>query len=158
MTISYTVNRITASPYALASMTMEIEGFPNEVDAVRRFIDHRNSTGTGLLPKKLIFSGPCTILEFSDGSKSIVRCTKSEKFDSEKGVMMAYLKHMLPRSKWKSLTKQYHSTPKKEKAAAEALIRVDFREGVLRYLIKMINDAIWNERMKIMNECSRLEK
>lgn len=171
MTISYGITELTTMVSSSPTLTMEIEGDLGEMSAIRDFIDRNfidrnnldrydpqlirhmlntiygrgNDKHTRLFPKKLIFSGPCTILEFSNGSKSIVRCTKSEKFDHEKGVMMAYLKHMLPSDKWKALTEQYHSTPKKEKAAAEALIRVGFGEGVLLYLMKMINDATVKE-------------
>lgn len=168
MTISYGITELTTRASSSPTLTMEIEGNLGEMSVIRDFIDRNfigrnnldrydpqlirhtlntiygrgNGKHTRLFPKKLIFSGPCTILEFSDGSKSIVRCTKSEKFDHEKGVMMAYLKHVLPSHKWKAFTKQYHDMGTKEKIAAEALIRVGFGEDVFRYLMKMIDNAV----------------
>ena len=43
---------------------------------------------------KVIFSGPCTIVLWNDGSKTIVRCT-DEKFDKEKGLAMCIAKKAL---------------------------------------------------------------
>ena len=44
--------------------------------------------------KKVIFSNPCTIVLWDDGSKTIVRCT-DEKFDKEKGLAMCIAKKAL---------------------------------------------------------------
>ena len=46
------------------------------------------------LIKKVIFSDPCTIVIWSDGTKTIVRCT-DEKFDKEKGLAMCIAKKSL---------------------------------------------------------------
>lgn len=45
--------------------------------------------------KKVIFSGPCTIVLWSDGDKTIVRCGEDDTFDKEKGLAMAISKKML---------------------------------------------------------------
>lgn len=42
--------------------------------------------------KKVIFSGPCTIVLWEDGTKTMVRCLEDDFYDPEKAVMMAYLK------------------------------------------------------------------
>lgn len=42
--------------------------------------------------KKVIFSGPCTIVLWGDGTKTMVRCLEDDFYDPEKAVMMAYLK------------------------------------------------------------------
>ena len=44
--------------------------------------------------KKVIFSDPCTIVIWNDGTKTIVRCT-DEKFDKEKGLAMCIAKKSL---------------------------------------------------------------
>lgn len=44
--------------------------------------------------KKVIYSGPCTIVLWSDGDKTIVRC-KNEEFDKEKGLAMAVTKKFM---------------------------------------------------------------
>ena len=43
---------------------------------------------------RVIFSGPCTIVLWNDGSKTIVRCT-DERFDKEKGLAMCIAKKAL---------------------------------------------------------------
>lgn len=43
------------------------------------------------LIKNVIFSGPCTIVQWSDGDKTVVRC-ENEDFDKEKGLAMAIVK------------------------------------------------------------------
>ncbi len=54
--------------------------------------------------KKIIFSGPCTIILWYDGTKTIVRCGPDDKFDPEKGIAMCILKKMFgsshQMSKW----------------------------------------------------------
>lgn len=42
--------------------------------------------------EKLIFNGPATIVMWSDGTKTIVKCTENDEFDPEKGVAMAVMK------------------------------------------------------------------
>lgn len=49
----------------------------------------------------VIFHGPCTIVKWSDGDKTIVRC-KIEDFDKEKGLAMAICKKMMGTNKTKS--------------------------------------------------------
>lgn len=43
--------------------------------------------------KRVIFSGPCTIVIWEDGTKTIVRC-QNEEFDPEKGLAMAFAKKL----------------------------------------------------------------
>ena len=57
---------------------------------------------TGFLPvipvsaliKKVIYSDPCTIVLWNDGSKTVVRCDLRDAFDKEKGLAMAIVKRM----------------------------------------------------------------
>lgn len=51
--------------------------------------------------KKVIFSGPCTIVLWTDNTKTIVRC-EGEEFDKEKGLAMAISKKFLGINKNKS--------------------------------------------------------
>ena len=51
--------------------------------------------------KNVIFSGPCTIVQWSDGDKTIVKC-ENEDFDKEKGLAMAICKKFLGTNKSKS--------------------------------------------------------
>lgn len=43
--------------------------------------------------KNVIFNPPATIVFWVDGSKTVVKCTKNEPFDPEKGMLMAIIKH-----------------------------------------------------------------
>ena len=45
--------------------------------------------------KKVIFNDPATIIQWNDGSKTVVKCQNGEPFDAEKGFVMAYLKKLL---------------------------------------------------------------
>ena len=51
--------------------------------------------------KNVIFSGPCTIVQWSDGDKTVVRC-ENEDFDHEKGLAMAIVKKLFGTNKTKS--------------------------------------------------------
>lgn len=53
------------------------------------------------LIKNVVFSGPCTIVQWSDGDKTIVRC-ENEDFDHEKGLAMAIVKKFFGTNKSKS--------------------------------------------------------
>lgn len=43
---------------------------------------------------KVIFNEPATIVFWSDGTKTVVKCCSDEKFDKEKGLAMAVSKKM----------------------------------------------------------------
>lgn len=53
------------------------------------------------LIKNVIFSGPCTIVQWLDGDKTIVRC-ENEDFDKEKGLAMAIVKKFFGTNKNKT--------------------------------------------------------
>lgn len=53
------------------------------------------------LIKNVVFSGPCTIVKWSDGDKTIVRC-ENEDFDKEKGLAMAIVKKFFGTNESKS--------------------------------------------------------
>ena len=52
-------------------------------------------TFSPLKVKKVIFNDPATIIYWTDGSKTVVKCQNGEEFDPEKGFVMAYLKKLL---------------------------------------------------------------
>lgn len=45
--------------------------------------------------KKVIFNNPATIVFWSDGKKTVVKCADNETFDEEKGLAMAISKRVL---------------------------------------------------------------
>lgn len=55
---------------------------------IRRTLDKRMGI------RKVIFNEPATIVFWSDGDKTVVKCKKGEIFDPEIGLMAAYIKHL----------------------------------------------------------------
>lgn len=53
---------------------------------------HENTIALELMPQKVIIHNPATIIYWTDGSKTVVRCHKDDSFDAEKGIVMATLK------------------------------------------------------------------
>ena len=45
--------------------------------------------------KRVIFNPPATIILWTDGTKSVVKCQNGEWYDPEKGFALAYLKKLL---------------------------------------------------------------
>lgn len=66
---------------------------------------------TALAYKKIIFNGPCTIILWKDGSKTIAKTSGEEEFDPEKGVAICFMKKMLGHTETNKIlrkaTKQY---------------------------------------------------
>ena len=52
----------------------------------------KNGGGFGCYIEKVIFSKPATIVFWTDGTKTVVKAGKKEKFDKEKGLAMAIAK------------------------------------------------------------------
>lgn len=50
---------------------------------------------SGPCVKKVIFNDPATIVIWDDGSKTVVKAQKGEKYDKEKGLALCYMKKML---------------------------------------------------------------
>lgn len=48
--------------------------------------------------KKVIFADPATIIYWSDGDKTVVKCGENDKFDPEKGLAMAIAKKFFDNS------------------------------------------------------------
>lgn len=48
--------------------------------------------GTGLVIKNVIFNDPATIVFWTDGTKTVVKCQDGDTFDPEKGLAMAFVK------------------------------------------------------------------
>lgn len=64
----------------------------------KQFLNVRYGIGTArMLPAiaDVIFSGPATIVQWKDGTKTVVKCSKGENFDPEKGLVMAIAKKAL---------------------------------------------------------------
>lgn len=44
--------------------------------------------------KKVVFHDPVVAILWKDGTKTVVKCQKGDKFDAEKGLAFAIIKHM----------------------------------------------------------------
>ena len=67
----------------------------------------------GRTVKKVIFSGPATIVLWADGKKTIAKCSEDDIYDPEKGLMMAILKKFVDAPSLKKILKKH--CPKEEK-------------------------------------------
>lgn len=54
---------------------------------------HRTNNSTPEI-KDIIFNPPATIVFWTDGTKTVVKCQNDEEFDPEKGITMAFFKKM----------------------------------------------------------------
>lgn len=45
-----------------------------------------------LVPKKVIFNPPATIVIWEDGEKTVVKCMKGDDYDAEKGLALCFMK------------------------------------------------------------------
>lgn len=54
-----------------------------------------HSNANALFIKRVKFNDPATIVFWSDGSKTVVKCQDNEPFDKEKGLAMAIVKRMV---------------------------------------------------------------
>lgn len=61
---------------------------------IKKMLDIRNE----IRIHEVIFSGPATIVLWSDGTKTIVKCTEGDKMDYEVGIAMCTLKKLLGES------------------------------------------------------------
>ena len=64
---------------------------------------------------KVIFNDPATIVLWSDGTKTVVKCGPEDSFDMEKGLAMAIVKKMAGNdNRFHKVFKQYTKKKKKE--------------------------------------------
>ena len=69
--------------------------------------------------KDVKFSGPATIVFWTDGTKTVVKCRKGDKFDPEKGIAMACAKKLLGnKDGYHKEIAKYAKTAKKDESAA----------------------------------------
>lgn len=62
---------------------------------------HRSDSAHGLLEKavKVIYNPPATIAIWADGSKTVVKCDKDDKYDPKYGLALCYMKKALGSSR-----------------------------------------------------------
>lgn len=65
--------------------------------------------------RKVIFNDPATVVLWSDGTKTVVKCGPEDTFDTEKGLAMAIVKKMAGNdNRFHKVFKQYTKNKKKE--------------------------------------------
>lgn len=67
-----------------------------------------------LREKKIIFSGPCTIILWEDGTKTMARVSEGETFDPEKGVAICFMKKILGHTEANKILRKAHKQYDKE--------------------------------------------
>ena len=70
------------------------DGVPSEEKCARCW-DREISGDFGWMIKKVIFNNPATIVLWSDGTKTVVKCQEGDVYDPEKGLAMAISKKAL---------------------------------------------------------------
>ena len=99
--------------------------------------------------RKVIFSGPATIVFWNDGDKTVVKCTKGDQLNYEMGIAMCTLKKLFgdsyldfkkalkkwaPEEKKESETKPWHIIVNTEDSKKIAKKPQDFAEAFAEFL------------------------
>ena len=72
----------------------EIEGY-FDPSMYKKHNTREDGKWLDLVPEKVKFSGPATIIFWKDGTKTVVKCQEEDEyFDEEKGIAMCYLKKL----------------------------------------------------------------
>lgn len=64
--------------------------------------------------EKIIFSGPCTIILWEDGTKTIAKVSEGEEFDPEKSVAVCFMKKIMGHTETNKLLRKAHDQYNKE--------------------------------------------
>lgn len=73
--------------------------------------------------RKVIFNDPATIVLWSDGSKTVVKCGPEDTYDMEKGLAMAIVKKMAGNdNRFHKVFKQYPKKKKKEPGSVGSIM------------------------------------
>lgn len=72
--------------------------------------------------RKVIFNDPATVVLWSDGTKTVVKCGPEDTFDMEKGLAMAIVKKMAGNdNRFHKVFKQYPKKKKKEPSSIDSI-------------------------------------
>lgn len=95
---SYIEHKDYCKYYADKQYLIVPRGTAKSIEMYKQVLNARYGIGTErMLPEiaDVIFSGPATIVQWTDGTKTVVKCSKGENFDPEKGLVMAITKKAL---------------------------------------------------------------
>lgn len=102
-------------------------------DCANSYIEYcKNDANTVI--EKVIFNNPATIVFWSDGTKTVVKCSENDVYDPEKGLAMAVAKKFLGTNKSHSnyMNEFKKWLPKEEETSYSF---VDFRGGIIKNLV-----------------------
>jgi len=89
--------------------------------------------------KDVKFSGPATIVFWTDGTKTVVKCRKGDKFDPEKGIAMACAKKLLGNEDgYHKNIEKYLTKSKTPSGGIESMDTEEIREAVQRGCINCV--------------------
>lgn len=75
--------------------------------------------------RKVIFNDPATVILWSDGTKTVVKCGPEDSFDMEKGLAMAIVKKMAGNdNRFHKVFKQYTKKKKKEPGSIGSIMDI----------------------------------
>lgn len=105
--------------------------------------------------KKIIFSGPCTIVLWKDGTKTMARTNEEETFDPEKGVAVCFMKRALGEIEGKKVLRK--ASKQYEDYLTENKIYPTFEEfieylGSLKSKTKSVDQSTIDEVKKVEEE------
>lgn len=103
--------------------------------------------------KKIIFSGPCTIILWKDGTKTIAKTSGGEAFDPEKGVAICFMKKILGHTETNKILRK--ASKQHEDYIVENGIHVTLFDDLAAYLknpFNHIDQSTINEVKKVEEE------
>ena len=114
---------------------------PDSGSAAKTFLDHLYCDDDDLEIVDVIFNAPATIVKWSDGDKTVVKCDKEDRFDERVGFLLCVLKKYYNNNikfysdldKWiyhpKTKDKKTKTQPKKQtEKVSEKTSRDDIKE------------------------------
>lgn len=102
-------------------------------------------------PKKVIFNPPATIVFWYDGTKTVVKVAKGEKYDPFTGYCVACCKHILKNNDYRNLFRALQAD-NKELALALALLRLKGMKDSPKAIKKVIFDGNPSYQKYLENE------
>lgn len=100
---SYTKAKESLERYAKESL----ERYNERYCKASRYVSYDRKEREKLVPKKVIFNPPATIVFWKDGTKTIIKCREDDIFDEEIGLAMAIAQKFAgDRSKFKKMVKK----------------------------------------------------
>lgn len=150
--------RIAAEPIRFEIDDMIKANYSKE--EIKKMINKAFGTPVISLPltyKKIIFSGPCTIILWKDGTKTIAKTSSDEEvFDPEKGVAICFMKKMLGHTETNKIlrkaSEQYKEYIAKNRPNSSFDEFIDFCKDYFKSETKSVEQSTIDEVKKVEEE------